>query len=232
MTYLIGADPEVFLSVGSEFISAHGLFPGTKSDPYKVEKGAVQVDGTALEFNIDPASSVEEFDGNIQTVLMQMEEMVKDVDKDIKINFRPVARFNKEKFKEFPEVCKILGCDPDFNTQSGQPNNPPNIKDEPFRTAAGHVHIGWTKDEDPMSPIHFQDCLAVARKFNNTKPQFLGSKTPEEIFRERFYGAGMSFRPKSYGVELRGYSNRWVADSSTRKEMFNFVQKTMKSMEN
>lgn len=231
MTYLVGTDPEVFLSLGSEFISAYGLFPGTKNDPFKVDKGAIQVDGTALEFNIDPASSDDEFDKNIETVLNQMKEMVKDVDKDIKINFRPVARFSPEKFKEFPEDCKILGCDPDYEPTYGKQNNPPNIKDLPFRTAAGHVHIGWTKDEDVFSPVHFEDCRAVAKFFYGKRPLSLKNKTPEEMFREKYYGAGMPFRPKPYGVELRGYSNLWVENSSSRKEMFNFIQDNMKRME-
>ncbi len=57
MTMLIGADPEVFLKVGKKNISSHGLINGDKKNPLKVDKGAVQIDGTALEFNIDPAST-------------------------------------------------------------------------------------------------------------------------------------------------------------------------------
>ncbi len=79
----IGCDPETFLKRHGEYISAFGMFPGTKNEPYKVNKGAIQVDGFALEFNIDPAFSAEEFDYNIQTVLNQMDDMVKSVDPDI-----------------------------------------------------------------------------------------------------------------------------------------------------
>ena len=55
---LVGCDPEVFVAKGGKFISAHGMIPGTKKAPHKVERGAVQVDGMALEFNIDPAASL------------------------------------------------------------------------------------------------------------------------------------------------------------------------------
>lgn len=58
-TYTIGADPEVFVGREGQFFSAHGLVPGNKRRPHKVDRGAVQVDGMALEFNIDPASSYE-----------------------------------------------------------------------------------------------------------------------------------------------------------------------------
>ena len=70
MQILVGADPELFVKNpnSGEFISAHGMVPGTKYDPYKVDKGAIQVDGMALEFNIDPARTVDEFVRNITEV--------------------------------------------------------------------------------------------------------------------------------------------------------------------
>lgn len=55
MSYLVGADPELFVSKAGVILSAFGLVGGTKKVPQKVERGAVQVDGMALEFNIDPA---------------------------------------------------------------------------------------------------------------------------------------------------------------------------------
>jgi hypothetical protein len=45
---LVGADPEVFVTTNSGIPrSGHGLIPGTKERPYRVEHGAVQVDGMA-----------------------------------------------------------------------------------------------------------------------------------------------------------------------------------------
>jgi hypothetical protein len=61
MEFKIGADPEFFLrdKATGKFVSAHGLIPGTKRQPMKVDKGAVQVDGMALEFNIDPVTNLD-----------------------------------------------------------------------------------------------------------------------------------------------------------------------------
>jgi hypothetical protein len=221
----VGCDPETFLSVNGEFISAHGLFPGTKNEPFKVDKGAVQVDGLALEFNIDPAKTAEEFDANIETVLKQMKEMVSKVDKDMKLNFVPVARFNKKYFEELPIDAKVLGCDPDFASINGQVIvKSVDITDMPLRTAAGHVHLGWTEGEDAMSGIHFEDARFVANYFYNDfyKSPFC-RKTPEEYERIKYYGYAGAFRPKSYGVELRQYSNVWVEHPETRKKMFDYV---------
>ena len=55
---LIGCDPEVFVKQNGVFRSAHGLIRGDKKNPQKIRSGAVQVDGMALEFNIDPARTI------------------------------------------------------------------------------------------------------------------------------------------------------------------------------
>lgn len=221
---LVGCDPEVFLTYGNKFVSAYGLFPGTKEEPFKVEKGAVQVDGLALEFNIDPAKNEEEFLNNIDTVLNQMNEMVKNVDKGLKINFLPVAKFEEKEFEQLPEECKMLGCDPDFNVTGFMNVAPEELINLPIRTGSGHIHIGWTNGVDPFSPEHFGDALVVAKHFHKYQPFRL---TAEEQERLKYYGGNGAFRPKPYGVELRAHSNVWVEHEKTRKAMYDFTIKTM-----
>lgn len=223
MNIKVGCDPELFLSYGDKFISAFGLFPGTKSDPYQVDKGAIQVDGVALEFNIDPANSEDEFVSNIKTVVDQMYEMVKEVDPGIKLNFIPVARFDKKDFDLFPEECKLLGCDPDFNISGFMNIQPEELIQTPIRTASGHVHIGWTENQDPFSPEHFSEALNVAKHYHSSS---MFKLTAEERERLKFYGANGSFRPKSYGVELREHSNLWVQHEESQRKMYRFILDT------
>lgn len=229
MIYKVGTDPEMFLKLGHKFIPACGLFPGTKDEPFEVEKGAVQVDGLALEFNIHPAESSEEFDKNIKTVLAQVDEMIKKVDKDLWRVFVPVADFDPIDFAKLTEDQKRLGCDPDYNGITGLINPRPEIQDEPFRTAAGHIHIGWTKDADVTDPAHFEDCRFVS--------QYIGNKGyfypygHDQLRRLKYYGGNYSFRPKSYGVEIRFPSNNWVNDQYTRVNAFDNIQRVMKELE-
>src|SRR5690606_38268474 len=112
-----------------------------KRNPFKVERGAVQVDGMALEFNIEPAASDDEFYLNMTTVMDILKGMVPDHE----FALVPVAEFGKEYIDSQPPEAKELGCDPDFDAWTGHVNEKPNV-DLPFRTASGHVHIGWTKD--------------------------------------------------------------------------------------
>ena len=94
MNITVGADPEVFPKVNGEFVSGFGMVQGTKEDPQRVEKGAVQVDGMALEFNIDPAASEQEFLHNIDTVMSELKKLVPGVE----LSAEPVAHYSQELF--------------------------------------------------------------------------------------------------------------------------------------
>ena len=76
MQFLIGCDPEVFVKKNGVFQSAFGLIAGDKKNPQKIPRGAVQVDGMALEFNIDPAANEDDFAINVQSVFDQLRAMV------------------------------------------------------------------------------------------------------------------------------------------------------------
>lgn len=67
---MLGADPEIFLtdSQTGQFVSAHEvshLIRGDKRNPEKVDCGAIQIDGTALEFNINPTNCEDEWVHNL-----------------------------------------------------------------------------------------------------------------------------------------------------------------------
>jgi hypothetical protein len=223
----IGADPEVFLRDRStrDFVSAHDIFPGTKKNPHKVDKGAVQVDGFAFEFNIDPAETEREFVTNIEVVLEQMREMIRNKAPNLEMAFVPFAAFDPMYFMLQDLTPKILGCDPDFDEFGNEKVPPDGMQDRPFRTAAGHVHIGFTKDQDPFGTDHFENCKLIAREFKNVEG-FLPITT-DETRRTQYYGMPGSFRPKSYGVELRSPSNLWVETPEGRSKMFRTVYTKM-----
>ncbi len=137
--------------------------------------------------------------------------------------FEPYAEFNRAYFDMLPPDAKILGCDPDFDFE-GNINSKPDITNEPWRTAAGHIHVGWRDPstcEDPFEGAHFADCKFLSQHFYELYKN--DNKTETEIKRLQAYGDFGSFRPKPYGVELRQYSNLWVAKSETRRQMFDFV---------
>ena len=207
MDLKIGADPEFFVKKDGQFVSAFGLIEGTKHNPLKVDKGAVQVDGMALEFNIDPASSKEEFKDNIHTVLAQLRAMVPP---EYEFVYVPVAPFGAEYIQAQPDAAKILGCDPDFNAYTHDKNPTPQA-DTPFRTASGHIHIGWTEGEDINNPDHIEACEMMVKQLDALNG-IAASLWDTDNTRRQLYGKAGAYRPKPYGVEYRVMSNVWLND--------------------
>jgi len=209
MKILLGADPEIFVRerATGELASAHGLVKGDKKNPFPVPLGAVQVDGMALEFNIDPAEEGD-FERNITSVMRTLEKMCPKYD----LVPEAVAHFGHDLIQAQPFEARELGCEPDFNAwDDGRPNNPPNI-DTPFRTGAGHIHIGWCEDVDNNHWEHIEACHMVCKQldFLLALPALLFDTGGKE--RRELYGAAGAYRPKSYGVEYRTLSNFWISE--------------------
>lgn len=204
---LIGADPELFCKNElGEFVSGHDMCPGTKSEPHKVDFGAVQADGTAFEFNIDPASTVDEFAHHIRVVREKLATFAPGHN----LVPEPVAHYNKAYFNALPASAKTLGCDPDYNAWTLKQNDPPNSGKVPFRTGAGHIHIGWTQDEDIWETNHFYKAAAIARQLDYYLGIWSLGWDPNKV-RRTLYGKAGAFRPKPYGMEYRVLSNAWLS---------------------
>lgn len=224
MEFLIGCDPEVFVKKNGTFQSAHGLIKGDKQNPFKVRRGAVQVDGMALEFNIDPATTADEFCINVQDVFSTLCKMVPDYD----VVATPVAHFDPAYLKCQPAAALELGCDPDYNGWSGVANDRPN-GDRPMRTASGHIHIGWTNNKGTDDATH----QAMGREAAKQMDFFLGLPSlfyDADKERREMYGKAGACRYKPYGVEYRTLSNAWLNSEKLMRWVFNNAQEGMKRL--
>lgn len=217
MDVRIGCDPELFVrdKTTQTFVCAEGLIPGEKRDPFKVEHGAVQVDGTAVEFNIDPASTRVEFVGNVCRVYDQLSKMVKAKNENYELVPTPIAHFEKKYFTTLSKKALELGCDPDWNAYTGEPNPAPDPGKGMFRTASGHVHVGWMDgDNDPKNPDYIRLCCDIVKQLDwfVGYPSLWFGDCREESGRRKLYGKAGCFRPKVYGLEYRTPSNTWLRD--------------------
>jgi hypothetical protein len=209
LNILIGADPELFVRNpnSGEFVSGYGLIQGDKQNPFRVNCGAVQVDGMALEFNIDPSSTGVEFVNNINSVREQLQNMVPGYE----LVAVPVADFSRDYLDNLPREATELGCNPDLNAWSNGSINPTPDASVSFRSGAGHIHIGWGKDYDIRSKNHLKDCISVVKQLD----YYLGIPSllwDDDNRRRSLYGKAGAFRVKSYGVEYRTLSNAWLND--------------------
>lgn len=222
MDILIGTDPELFVKNDKdEFVSAHDLIPGTKDNPYLVGGGAVQVDGVAAEFNTNPASSEDEFLENINRVRTRLNEMVQEVNPSYHLVAEPTATFTKEYFGMLPPEAVMLGCTPDYDAYTGKQNIPPETT-EPFRTGAGHIHVGWTMGVDPLEEDHFKICCELVKQLDAVLYP-LSHTWDSDTKRRTLYGKRGSFRPKFYGVEWRPLSNAYLREERTIRLVYRAV---------
>lgn len=235
MSFTIGADPELFLRRNGKPYSAHGVIPGTKKEPHKVDNGAIQVDGMAVEFNIDPTNlnshdGFKSFNHKVVSVIKQMKEEVKKHDPALTFNIESVQQFDDETMAAAPEEAKELGCDPDFNAYTKEQNPRPK-GDVPFRTAAGHIHLGWGSD----IPVEHPDHVTICADFIKIMDVFVGlymTIIDPESRRRDLYGKAGAFRPKPYGVEYRTPSNLWLTNKNRRKAIFELTQLTVRAAQN
>lgn len=220
--FQFGCDPEAFITDPEKnVVSAYGIIPGTKAEPHKVENGAVQVDGLAAEFNIDPVNSFEGWNGNIVSVVRQLKAMLP---KGYGLLVVPSVRFSQSVMDAQPDEAKVLGCDPDYNAWTGEVNPTPDVSNEPLlRTAAGHVHVGWTEGMPVTDELHGNHCRDLVKQFD----WFLGApsiRKDPDVTRRQLYGKAGSFRPKSYGMEYRVLSNWWIKNKESRLWVWNRMQ--------
>jgi hypothetical protein len=214
---LIGCDPELFVvNEAGRPRSAFGLIQGTKESPFKVDKGAYQVDGMALEFNIDPAKTEDEFVTNIQTVMQRLRA---DVATEFKFHIKPSVRFHHAILKAAPDEAKELGCQPDLNAYTLKENPKPDANTT-LRTASGHIHIGLETGADITNEAHLIKYATLVKHLD----LFLGLRSLEwdtDKTRRQLYGNPGAMRLKPYGVEYRVLSNQWLE----REELVRFVYK-------
>lgn len=220
--FTVGADPEVFLNDGGKLVSAHDYLQGSKQNPFKVDKGAVQVDGIAAEFNIDPVSSYDQFQSNLDRVQEILGQMIggANVIEDVSVTF------DQDFMDRVPAENLILGCEADFNGWTMRDNNPPEDTTM-MRTAGGHLHLGGLYTNDIYSDLHFGACARLARTMDETIGVYsiLWDKDDK---RRSMYGKAGCFRPKTYGMEYRTLSNKWIFSPKLVKFVYDGVEEALK----
>lgn len=213
----LGADPEIFVGRAGQFFSAHETaIEGNKKDPMPVNKGAVQIDGMALEFNIDPASNYQEFQENLDVVQAQLAQLLQPG-----MEFLDVASviFSAEFLKDIPYENVRLGCEPDYNGYMVAKNPAPD-QNALMRTAGGHVHIGGIGPSEDNRRKHLPNMARLTRLMDEEVGVY-STLWDKDDRRRALYGKAGCYRPKPYGMEYRSMSNAWLFSKKVTEFVFN-----------
>lgn len=219
--FKVGCDPEFALYSEAEkrYVPAIGLIPGTKENPFELEKGSCQVDGTVLEIGIDPAKTQKDFVTNIRTVLLQVRDILPP---DITIKCGTYIRYEKDILKDIPASAFISGCDKQYSLLTGSDINTVRLQEvhssasRDFVTLGGHVHIGFCEGEDITDKYHLLDCYAImmefTRRFRITRPNAYRVETSNIA------------RIKPYGIEVRSPDSTWLRNETSIRSMHSFCK--------
>lgn len=222
--FKLGADPEVFLRAqnGSQFTSAHGLFPGTKESPHPIKGGGhVQVDGVAAEMNIPPAATQTEFVTNVHECMVGLKELVPQY------RFMENSTVSLYNQKNLPPESLQLSCSADTDAYTGVTNLPHNEKSM-CRSAGGHVHLGGIWEGAGFNNVlpqqRYEDSLRLGRLMDKHLGVYSILWDKDKV-RRRTYGKAGTIRVKPYGIEYRTLSNKWLFHDEIMKFVFDQSKK-------
>jgi len=120
----IGSDPEIFVEENGQVISAIDLVPGSKDFPHPIDEDGhfIQTDNIALEYNIPPCNTEDEFVYHINYVKDYLEAIV--TAHGFNLSTKASAEVNPI-YLMHPQAQQ-LGCMPDLNPYTRDFNETPS----------------------------------------------------------------------------------------------------------
>lgn len=223
LKFSIGTDSECFLTDSKgKFISAVGKIGGSKEAPMPVldRPGfALQEDNVAVEFNIPPAYSEDEFVQHCKDIKQEMEARVSKM--GFKVQYKASATFNSDELNT-PQA-QTMGCDVDYNAWTVMPNKRPRGDATSMRTTGAHIHVGF--EPSIINPIPYVRAMDL---FCGV-PSLLLDK---DMQRRLLYGRAGAFRPKpAYGFEYRVLSGFFIGDDDLVRWMYKQTKKAIEFVE-
>jgi hypothetical protein len=212
-----GADPELFLrdSKTNLPVTSIGLIGGSKDFPRQLGNGyALQEDNVAVEFNIPPASTKDQFHASIAYVLAYLKQELEP--QDLVLDISPTMEFDPKQLDN-PQA-QTLGCDPDYNAWTNE-INPKPVAPPTLRSSGGHLHIGY---DNPT--------LELSREIVKVHDLFVSVPSilyDDDMKRRAIYGKAGACRYKSYGVECRTFSNFWLKSEELTKWLYEQSEKAI-----
>lgn len=215
MKFTLGSDPEVLLTNRNRFVSAIGIFEGTKDNPKDYGIGQIHHDNVMAEFNTIPAHSAKQFVDNVSRIFSKVHEIAHE--HRLGISEETVGEYSEQCLSH--PLAQVAGCEPDWNVYTRAYNQQPMLYETTIRCAGGHVHIGADlSPQDIQKLVKVLDLLVTIPMLKHEKPD-----------RRELYGKAGSYRIKPYGVEYRTPSNFWIFRKERKEWLYEMVERALKT---
>lgn len=185
----IGTDPEMFLKKDEIIISAVGKIGGSKHDPLPISDDGhfIQEDNVAIEYNIPPCKTKEEFIYHNNFVKDYLDGIVTAM--GCELDFSASTTLSDEELDS--DEARLAGCEPDFDVWRQDINIAPDLSASNMRVCGGHLSLGW----DSPTESQQEDMVKAMDATLGLKSLFLDSDTD----RKKLYGKAGCFRFREYG---------------------------------
>lgn len=195
----LGSDPETFLQKLGSIISPQYIVWGTKDQPFNLDDGYfMQRDNMALEFNIPPVITVDDF---VKAIDLGIYKCIEALPENVNIKVMPSFVFPKEMIDNDYDAL-VFGCDPDYNAYTNSKNPKPCSDNKYLRSCGGHIMLGYTGVSEELN-------IEIIKRLD----LYLGLPSvilDPDTERRQLYGKAGCFRHKDFGVEYRTLSNYWL----------------------
>lgn len=227
----IGSDPELMLmSRGGTYASAIPIVGANKEG--KIDLGGghkMFYDNVLVEFNVATSYSENELISNLTDCFVRAAKRL-----------RPYSLVPQASQVYPGSECKhadaqVFGCEPEYCAYEMTQIQPPTCEPgNSFRSAGGHVHLGYDREAWPLlSPVNDDDRndrdwgrIWVVRMMDLFVglPSLLIDHDKTSAARRKLYGKAGSHRPKEdYGVEYRATSNFWLQSPHLARLVYNLA---------
>lgn len=196
MPISLGADPEIFVTKGSEVIPAW-TFLGAKS---RVSNGIdAYWDGFQAEFTCSHNTCIAYVLDNIRKGML---EVYNRLPTGSQLSIDSVVRVDTDTLEKAEDKYVQFGCMPSKNAY-GIKGEETDARRLPIRFAGGHIHFGIAKKADYTDTVKMLDRVLGL-------PSVLLFQNMDQPVRRQFYGLPGEYREPPHGLEYRTLSNAWL----------------------
>lgn len=211
----VGADPELFIiDSNKKVISAVGLIPGEKGNPYRAENMpegfGLETDNILAEFNIPPVSDQVGFINNILYMQSYIRDFVQNINPSYDIQCIASRLVDKDQLQS--KQAQEFGCDIDYNAYTQAPNEKPKGTKTNLRSAGFHIHIGYD-NPNVVTSLRIIQWLDI---YLGVPSIFIDKDTQ----RRSLYGKAGCFRLTPYGLEYRTLSSYMMGTTERLKWVY------------
>ena len=226
MEFTFGSDPEfILVDEKGKLKSAIGVVPGSKEKKFERDGDFFFYDNVLAECTVSPAGSPEEAVENMGKSLRSMAEIVAP----FKITTISSGYFEDDEMKN--KEARKAGCAVEMCAYSMRVIPPGKVKklfkNENFRTAGGHVHLGTSIGMD------HEKCVMLIRMLDLFLgvPSLVMDNSSMTVERRRIYGKPGRYRQPKHGIEYRTPGNFWISSPKLARLFFEICQEVIRLTE-